>query len=135
LYGISEISGDFRDIEMAIKAGNKRANTALKTFAYYVKRYIGEYLAALNGADCIVFTAGAGENNPSLRSEILNNMDQLGIVIDESKNNSNIKEGLISTESSKVKVAIIPTNEEYIVASEVQKYITNKNNLDGNAGR
>lgn len=126
IYGISGISGDFRDIEDGMLKGSKRAGLAFKTFAYYVKRYIGEYLAVLNSADCIVFTAGAGQNSPGLRKEILSNMENLGIVIDDHKNDSNPKEGLISNEQSKIKVAIIPTNEEYIVANEVKNFLENK---------
>jgi acetate kinase len=126
LLGISGTSGDFRDIEASMLNGDKRAELAFKTFAYCVKRYIGEYLAILNGTNCIVFTAGAGQNSPLLRREILTNMDSLGIVLDEEKNNSNPREGLISTNNSKVRVAIIPTDEEYIVVSEVKKYLEYK---------
>ena len=120
---ISGISGDFRDIEEGMLKGNKRAELAFNTFAYYVKRYIGEYLAILNNADCIVFTAGAGQNSALLRKTILSDMDNLGIIIDEDKNNSNPIEGLISHESSKIKVAIIPTNEEFIVAMEIKNLL------------
>ena len=103
--------------------GNERDEIAFKTFAYYVKRYIGEYLAILNNADCIVFTAGAGENSPALRKEIIGGVDNLGIILDEDKNIANPKEGLISADESKVKIAVIPTNEEYIVAKEVENFI------------
>lgn len=126
IYGISGISGDFRDIEEGMLKGNKRAELAFNTFAYYVKRYIGEYLAVLNSADCIVFTAGAGQNSALLRKTILSDMDNLGIIIDEDLNNSNPKEGLISRVSSKIKVAVIPTNEEFIVANEVKTFLENK---------
>jgi acetate kinase len=127
LYGLSGIkSGDFRDIEEAMGKGDQKAKLAFDTFAYYVKRYIGEYLAILNNADCIVFTAGAGQNGTLLRKKILENMENLGIILDEEKNNSNPKEGLISSADSKVKIAIIPTNEEYIVANEVKKFLRNK---------
>ena len=127
LYGISGIkSGDFRDIEDAMNKGDKKAKLAFDTFAYYVKRYIGEYLAILNNTDCIVFTAGAGQNGVLLRKRILENMENLGIILDEEKNNSNPKEGLISRDDSKVKVAIIPTNEEFVVANEVKKFLENK---------
>ncbi|MDR3628446.1 MAG: acetate/propionate family kinase [Ignavibacteriaceae bacterium] len=125
IYGISCISGDFRDIETEMGKGNKKAELAFKTFAYYVKRYIGEYLAVLNSADCIVFTAGAGQNSPALRKEILSGMENLGIVLDDSKNEVNPKEGLISAKESKILIAVIPTNEEFIVAKEVQKYLAN----------
>jgi len=121
IYGISGFSGDFRDIEEAMQKGNKRAELAFKTFAYYVKRYIGEYMAILNRADCIVFTAGAGQNSPALRKEILQNMENLGIVLDEEKNQTNPREGLISAEDSTVKIAVIPTNEEFIVAREIER--------------
>jgi acetate kinase len=123
IYGISCFSGDFRDIEEEMKKGNKKAKLAFKTYAYYVKRYIGEYLAVLNSADCIVFTAGAGQNSPALRKEILSDMENLGILLDEEKNITNPKEGVISADESKIKIAIIPTNEEYIVAKEVQKFL------------
>ncbi len=126
LFGISGKSGDFRDIEKDMNEGDEQARLAFKTFAYYVRRYIGEYLVALNSADCIVFTAGAGQNSPLLRKEILMNMENLGIVLDEEKNNSNPKEGLISSDDSKVKIAVIPTNEEFIVVSEIKKFIENK---------
>lgn len=126
LLGISGKSGDFRDIENDMNNGDERAKLAFKTFAYYVKRYIGEYLVALNGADCIVFTAGAGQNSPALRKEILQDMENLGIILDEEKNNSNPREGLISADSSKIKIAVIPTNEEFVVVSEIKKYIENK---------
>ncbi len=126
LFGISGKSGDFRDIEKDMNEGDERARLAFKAFAYYVRRYIGEYLVALNSADCIVFTAGAGQNSPLLRKEILMNMENLGIVLDEEKNNSNPKEGLISSDDSKVKIAVIPTNEEFIVVSEIKKFIENK---------
>lgn len=126
VYGISGRSGDLRDIEDGMIKGNTRDKAAFKTFAYYVKRYIGEYLVALNGTDCIVFTAGAGENSPTLRKEIISNTDQLGIEIDEAKNYNLVGEGLISTDESNIKVAVIPTNEEYIVAKEVEKYLNSK---------
>ena len=126
LLGVSGISGDFRDIEDKMLKGNKRAELAFKTFAYYVKRYIGEYLVILNGADCIVFTAGAGQNSPLLRKEIISNMENLGIAINDELNNSNPREGLISPQNSKIKIAVIPTNEELIVADEVKNFLNNK---------
>lgn len=126
--GLAGLSGgltDFRDIEIKMNEGDESAERAFKTFAYYVKRYIGEYLVALNGADCIAFTAGAGQKSPALREEIIGNLDNLGIILDKEKNESDIKEGLISLPESKIKIAVIPTNEEYIVAKEVEKYIQN----------
>jgi acetate kinase len=124
LYGISGIkSGDFRDIQEKMAQGDERCRLAFNTFAYYVKRYIGEYIAILNGADCIVFTAGAGQKGVLLRKTILSNMENLGIILEEEKNNLNPKEGLISSDDSKIKIAVIPTNEEYIVATEVKNYL------------
>ncbi len=125
IYGISGSSGDLRDIEERMLSGDKRAELAFKTFAYGVKRYIGEYLVILNSADCIIFTAGGGQNSPMLRKEILSGMENLGIIIDDMKNNSDLKEGLISNERSKIKVAVIPTNEEFIVATEVKNFLIN----------
>jgi acetate kinase len=128
ILGISGNSPDLRDIEELMLTGDKRAELAFKTFAYYAKRYIGEYLAILNGADCIAFTAGAGQNSPRLRTEILSNMDNLGILLDEKKNRYGLKESLISQDKSPVKIAVIPTNEEYIVAKEVKEFLANYKN-------
>ena len=124
IYGISGTSGDFRDIEQGMDNGDKRSELAFKTFVYNARRYIGEYLVALNGADCIVFTAGAGEHSVRLRKAIAENMEHLGVVLDDEKNASNPKEGLISHVSSQIKLAVIPTNEELVVASEVKKFLT-----------
>lgn len=123
ILGISGTSGDFRDIEQAMARGDARAKLAFETFAYYVRRYIGEYLAVLNGADCIVFTAGAGQKSVLLRKTILRNMENLGIVLEDERNRTNPAEGIISDDSSRVKIAVIPTNEEYIVAQEVKKFL------------
>jgi acetate kinase len=123
LYGISGTSGDFRDIEQAMAKGDVRAKLAFETFAYYVRRYIGESLAVLNGADCVVFTAGAGQKSVLLRTTIASNMENLGIELDAERNRSNPAEGLISAEGSPVKIAIIPTNEEFVVAQEVKKFL------------
>ncbi len=126
LYGISGTSGDFRDIEEGMKKGDRRAELAFKTFAYMVKRYIGEYHAVLNGAECIVFTAGAGQYSPALRREILQNMENLGIVLDEARNAANPAEGPVSPDGSPITVAIIPTDEESVVAAEVQRFLEHR---------
>ncbi len=123
LLGISGVSGDFRDIEDKMSEGYKRSEYAFKTFAYYVKRYVGEYMAILNSADCIVFTAGAGQNSPQLRKEIISGMENLGIILDDEKNEENPAEGLISANESQVKIAVIPTNEELIVTREVKNFL------------
>jgi acetate kinase len=127
LLGISELSGDFRDIQIAMADGNDKAKAAFDTFVYYAKRYVGEYLAALNSADYIVFTAGGGENNPLIRKSILQDMENLGIIIDDEKNNSNPTEGLISADNSLIKVAVIPTNEEFIVVQAVSDKLEKDN--------
>jgi len=126
IYGISGTSGDFRDIERAMAGGDRRAALAFETFAYGVKRYIGEYLAILNGADVIVFTAGAGQNGILLRKKIAGEMENLGVVLDDEKNAANPGEGLISHDSSAVKIAVIPTNEEYVVATEVRNFLEHR---------
>lgn len=119
ILGISELSGDFRDIQTAMIKGDPKAQAAFDTFVYFARRYVGEYLAALNGTDYIVFTAGAGENNPLLRKCITQDMENLGVILDDKKNNSPLTEGLISAEDSPIKVAVIPTNEEFIVVQAV----------------
>ena len=123
VLGISGTSGDFRDIEVAMERGDRRARLAFDTFAYGVKRYIGEYMAVLNGADCIVFTAGAGQKGIRLRKKILENMEGIGIVLDDARNSANPAEGLISADGSPVGIAVIPTNEEIIVAGEVRAFL------------
>jgi acetate kinase len=126
LFGISGTSGDFRDIEAAMARGDERSQLAFDTFAYTVKRYIGEYLAVLNSADCIVFTAGAGQHGVMLRSRIVSGMENLGVELDEARNRQNPREGLISADSSRVKIAVIPTNEEYVVAREVSAFLASR---------
>ena len=121
--GISGISGDFRDVEKAMNGGNQRAKYAFDTFAYYVKRYIGEYLAILNGTDFIVFTGGLGQNSPRMRRKILENMENLGIYLDLKRNESLEKEGFISDENAQIKILVVPTNEELIVASAVYEFL------------
>ena len=118
--GISGVSSDFRDLTAARDAGNKRAALALDMFSYACKKYVGAYAAAMNGVDCIVFTAGVGENTPCVRSAICADMDYIGLSIDEEKNleknNGAIRD--ITGAGSKVKVLIIPTNEEVVIARE-----------------
>ncbi|MBR4943313.1 MAG: acetate kinase [Clostridia bacterium] len=120
MAGVSGVSSDFRDLTLASSQGNKRATLALEMFAYACKKYVGAYAAAMNGVDCIVFTAGVGENTPSVRAAICENMQYLGLEIDleknAEKNNGSIRD--ISGENSKVKVLIIPTNEELVIARE-----------------
>ncbi len=118
--GISGVSSDFRDLTAARDNGNKRAALALDMFSYACKKYVGAYAAAMNGVDCIVFTAGVGENTPCVRSAVCGNMQYLGLEIDEeknlAKNDGSIRD--ITGKNSKVKVLIIPTNEELVIARE-----------------
>lgn len=118
--GISGVSSDFRDLTTAAEQGNYRAKLALDMFSYSCKKYIGSYVAAMNGIDCLVFTAGIGENNPTVRAMICENMQFFGVEIDKEKNaeknNGAIRD--ISGKNSKVKVLIIPTNEELVIARE-----------------
>lgn len=112
------ISSDFRDLGNAADEGNEQAKVTLETYAYKVAKYVGSYVAAMNGVDAICFTAGVGENNISARKEICEYLGFLGITIDDAKNNVRGEETVISTEESKVKVLVIPTNEELAIARE-----------------
>ena len=112
------ISSDFRDLGNAADEGNEQAKVTLETYAYKVAKYVGSYAAAMNGVDAITFTAGVGENNISAREEICEYLGYLGIKIDTDKNNVRGEERVISTDDSKVKVLIIPTNEELAIARE-----------------
>ncbi len=120
MLGVSGVSSDFRDLCAAKEAGNDRARLALEMFGYSCKKYVGAYMAALGGLDVLVFTAGVGENTPSVRQAICENMAAFGIVLDEEKNNYK-NDGTIhdlSAEGSKVKILVIPTNEELVIARE-----------------
>jgi len=118
--GVSGVSSDFRDLSIAAAEGNKRAKLALDVFVYNCKKYIGAYTAAMNGIDCLVFTAGIGENNMQVREMICENMEYFGIEINKEKNlqknNGEIRD--ITGANAKIKVLIIPTNEELVIARE-----------------
>jgi acetate kinase len=120
VLGISGVSSDFRDIEEEAEKGNKRAQLALDKFDYTVKKYIGSYAAAMGGVDVVVFTAGLGENSKDNRKEICSGLEFLGITIDDEKNNTRGKEALISKDNGSVKVFVIPTNEELMIARDTQ---------------
>ena len=125
LLGVSGVSSDHRETTKAAEGGNKRAQLALDLIAYSVKKYIGSYLAVLNGTDAIVFTGGIGENSKEAREQILENMETLGIVLDKEKNN-NFKRGqieLISAKNSKIKVYVIPTDEELMMARDTKEIV------------
>ncbi len=121
VYGISGVSSDFRDLFTAMEEGNKRAKLALEMFAYQIKKYIGAYVAAMNGIDCLVFTAGIGENDDYIRSLVCKDMECFGIDIDLEENKmrkNSIRE--LNKPNSKTKVLIVPTNEELAIARETK---------------
>lgn len=123
VLGISGVSSDMRDIDNAIKEGNKRAALALKMYEYRITKYIGAYAAALGGVDVIVFTAGVGENQISLRSNVCKQLEFLGIDFDEEANNARGEEVEITKKGSKVRVVVIPTDEEYMIACDTAAII------------
>ena len=118
VYGMTGISSDFRDIEGAAAEGNELAQVALDAYAQRVKKYIGSYAAEMNGVDAVVFTAGVGENGIDMREMISSNMEFLGMELDKEANKVRGKERVISTEASKVKILLIPTNEELMIARD-----------------
>ena len=118
VQGLSGISSDFRDLAAGAKEGNKQAQIAIDVFAYRVAKYVGSYVAAMNGVDAIAFTAGIGENDGSIREKICSYLGYLGIEIDKEANGKRGEEIVISTPDSKVKVLVVPTNEELAIARE-----------------
>lgn len=126
VLGVSGVSSDFRDVEEAVEKGNERAKLAIDVFIHRVKKYIGAYAAVMNGVDAVVFTAGLGENSDIIRSAICKDMDFLGIELDEEKNRVRGKEVDISRAGSKVKVLLIPTNEELMIARDTKQLVGNK---------
>jgi acetate kinase len=135
LKGLSGVSNDIREVQEAAAKGNASAQMALDVFVASARHWIGGYFLELNGADAVVFTAGIGENRPELRQAICARLDQLGIVLDASANDSTrAREGVISAPDSRVKVLVIPTNEELVVAREVKRFLEKnetRNTKDG----
>ena len=126
LKGISGISNDIRDIQAAASQGSSQAQLALDLFVAQARHWIGAYLAQLNGADALVFTAGIGENRAELRQAICAHLDQLGIVLDSEKNKAaKAEEAVISAPGARVTVMVIPTNEELVVARETKRLLEN----------
>ena len=123
VLGISGLSSDMREIEDNYES-NDRARLAMDIFSYRIKKYIGAYAAAMGGVDVIVFTAGIGENSDMVRKLVCSDMEFLGIELDEQKNKETRKaEEIISKPSSKVKVMVIPTNEELVIAMDTAKIV------------
>lgn len=124
VLGISKVSSDFRDIEAAAANDNKLAKAALEAFYYSVAKYIGAYAAAMNGVDAVAFTAGVGENNISGRAEIAKYLGYLGTEIDTEKNNIRGEDRIISTDTSKVALLCVPTNEELAIARQTTALVS-----------
>ncbi len=122
LVGLSGISSDMRDIDAAAESGNEDAITAREMLVYGIRKYIGAYAAAMNGVDVIVFTAGIGENNTNLRRMVMEGLDFFGAKIDLEKNKTR-EEAIISTDDSKVKIVVIPTNEEIVIARDTLELV------------
>ena len=123
VLGISGVSSDFRDVEAAAAEGNERAQVALDAFSYKVAKSVGSYAAAMNGVDAIVFTAGLGENSGSTRQEICDYLGYLGVKLDAEANSQRGKAMEISAADSKVKVFVIPTNEELVIARDTKELL------------
>ncbi len=121
--GISGLSSDMRDIEAADKAGEPKAVLAMSMYAYRIKKYIGAYTAALGGVDVIVFTGGVGENQIGLRAQICNELAYMGVELDEVANDTKGEEIVITKPTSKVKVVVVPTDEEFMIASDTLELI------------
>ena len=118
VYGMTGISSDFRDIEGAAEKGDEKAQVALDAYVQRVQKYIGAYAAEMNGVDAVVFTAGVGENGIDIREAIASNMEFIGMSLDKEANKVRGKERVISTEDSKVKILLVPTNEELMIARD-----------------
>ena len=123
VLGISGVSSDFRDLDAAAEQGNQRAALAVEAFNYGVKKLIGAYAAAMGGVDAIVFTAGVGENSASNRMAIASGLEFMGVKMDEAANNQRGKEAVISAPDSKVKVLLIPTDEELMIAMDTAEIV------------
>jgi acetate kinase len=124
VLGVSGVSSDFRDLDAGAEAGNERCKLALDMFSYQATKYIGSYAAAMGGVDAIVFTAGIGENNAVMRADIIKPLEFLGAKIDEELNNIRGEARIVSTADSKVKVCVIPTNEELSIARQTLAVIS-----------
>lgn len=127
VVGISGVSSDMRELEAAVNDGNTRAMLAMNVYFYRIKKYIGSYAAAMGGVDIVVFTGGVGENQCSMRKAVCHDMEYMGIKLDDEKNDSvRGREMVISTPDSKVTVIVVPTNEEYVIASDTQEILTHR---------
>ncbi len=126
VLGISGVSSDFRDLEQAAAEGNERADLALKTFVHTVVKFIGSYVAVMNGVDVIAFTAGIGENDSTIRAAVLEKFGFLGVTLDPVANDMHGEERVISTKDSKVTAIVVPTNEELAICRDTVEIVTKK---------
>ena len=123
VLGITGISSDMREIENADREGNPRAHLALQMYNYRIKKYIGAYAAAMNGVDIIVFTAGVGENQEGVRWDSCTGLEYLGVKMDRERNHVRAKEQILSADDSQVKVVMIPTDEEIVIARDTVELV------------
>jgi acetate kinase len=126
LLGISGLTADMRELlAEETEHADRRARMAIDVFCYRVKKYLGAYLAAMNGADAIIFTGGIGENSPQVRERICRGLDWLGIVVDDAKNASTVgAEGRIDDGTSRVQLWVLPTDEELLIARDTWRVVT-----------
>ena len=129
MLGISGVSSDMREIEMAKEKGDERSKLALEMYDYRVKKYIGSYIAAMGGLDILIMTGGIGENSDTTRKGVCSDLDYLGISLDYEKNNGFRSEGIISTSDSKVKIMVVPTDEELVIALDTEGIVRGSNKL------
>lgn len=123
VLGLSGLSSDFRDIDTAIEDGNEQAKVAKDAFVHRVVNYIGAYIAVMNGVDAIAFTAGVGENDPDMRLDVMSHFSYIGAKVDAEKNKCRGVERVISTDDSAVKVLVVPTNEELMIARDTERLV------------
>lgn len=123
VLGVSGVSSDMREVEAAEREGNERAVLAMQMYNYRIKKYIGAYVAAMNGVDIIVFTAGVGENQEGMRWNACKDLDYLGVKMDAERNHVRGKEQVLSADDSKVKVVMIPTDEEIVIARDTKELV------------
>ena len=126
MEGLSGVSSDFRDLENAAAEGNQKAALARDKFAYEVRKYVGAYAAAMGGVDAVIFTAGVGENDAGVRADVCQGLDFMGVKLDADANNVRGKETVISAADSPVKILLIPTNEELMIAMDTAAIVSGK---------